>query len=128
MPRPSSRSCESFHSPMPMEFHFACPLPNGIHARPATALEKCARAFVSHITLLNQRTGHVADSKSILSIIGGDIRFHDACVLTMSGPDEREALAALSRFVQKDLPHCDDTLPAMPLLPGEMRLPRSLRQ
>ncbi|RPJ72839.1 MAG: hypothetical protein EHM24_08790, partial [Acidobacteria bacterium] len=38
-------------------YAFTCPLPNGIHARPASALEEVARRFRSEVTLTNERSG-----------------------------------------------------------------------
>jgi fructose-specific PTS system IIA-like component len=97
---------------MTLQHHFTCPLPNGVHARPASALEQCARVFVADVNLLNQRTLRTADTKSVLAIIGADIRHNDPCVLTVSGPDQQEAMSVLSAFLKDIFPHCDDALPA----------------
>ncbi|NVO99374.1 HPr family phosphocarrier protein, partial [Photobacterium damselae subsp. damselae] len=48
-------------------FQFQCPLPNGIHARPATHLEKQCQQFECQITLTNLRTQQSGDAKSVLS-------------------------------------------------------------
>lgn len=112
---------------MPLKHHFSCPLPNGIHARPASSLEEVARDFASEMVLVNQRTGRAANIKSILAIISADIRHNDLCALTVSGPDEREALATLTVFVAETLPHCDDALPAIPVLYGKSHLPLVLQ-
>src|SRR5580698_10570669 len=97
---------------MPLQYHFVCPLPNGVHARPASSLERVARGFASEFTLLNERTGRIANAKSVLSIISADIRHLDPCLLTVSGPDEPAAMAAMAAFVDEKFPHCDDALPA----------------
>ena len=112
---------------MPREYAFTCPLPMGIHARPASALEEVARRFASVITILNQRTGDAANAKSVLAIVGLDIRLNDRCLVSIEGEDEPSALAALAHFLDRDLPHCDDALPPMPAAPGEIRLPPVLR-
>ena len=99
---------------MASSHQFAFPLPNGLHARPASRLEAVTRRYLAGITLTNHRTGATADVRSVLALIGLDTRHQDACELTVSGPDEREALAALTVFMRDTLPHCDDPLP-----PGE---------
>jgi fructose-specific PTS system IIA-like component len=113
---------------MSLQHRFECPLPEGMHARPASALEELARTFTSEVVLVNQRTGRAADSKSVLAIIAADIRFQDPCVVTASGADEREAIAKISAFVADTLPHCDDTPPQAARTNGEWRLPPGLRQ
>ncbi|MGD0743716.1 MAG: phosphoenolpyruvate--protein phosphotransferase [Verrucomicrobiota bacterium] len=113
---------------MPLKHHFVCSLPNGVHARPASSLEEASRGFASEVILLNQRTGRTANAKSVLAIIGADIRYQDPCVLTVSGPDEQEAIAAMTAFVDDTLPHCDDALPSSPATNGAARLPPGLRE
>jgi phosphoenolpyruvate-protein phosphotransferase len=112
---------------MALEHQFSCPLTNGVHARPASALEEVAREFVSEATVVNGRTGAAANAKSVLSLVATDIRHGDPCVLKVSGPDEQEAMAALTRFVRDKFPHCDDALPEPAAPAGGMRLPPSLR-
>jgi multiphosphoryl transfer protein len=113
---------------MSLKHHFVCSLPNGVHARPASSLEEASRGFASEVILVNQRTGRTANGKSVLAIIGADIRYQDSCVLTVSGPDEQEAIATMTAFVDDTLPHCDDALPASPAANGASRLPPGLRQ
>src|ERR1700722_3629688 len=108
---------------MPLKRQFVCPLPNGMHARPASSLEEAARDFTSEIILVNERSGRAVNSKSVLAIIGADIRHNDACTLNISGPDEKEAFAALEIFVDKALPHCDDALVANVKSNGERHVP-----
>jgi multiphosphoryl transfer protein len=74
---------------MPLEFQFTCPLPNGVHARPASALEEVASCFGAEILITNRRTDRTANLKSILAIISADIQQHDGCRLNISGPDCR---------------------------------------
>jgi phosphotransferase system HPr (HPr) family protein len=83
---------------MRQELPFTCPLPNGIHARPASALEEVTRAFAAEIVLCNERTGGSANAKSVLAIVGADIRHNDPCRFIISGPDADDAGAALSAF------------------------------
>ncbi|MDE3066340.1 MAG: phosphoenolpyruvate--protein phosphotransferase [Verrucomicrobiota bacterium] len=112
---------------MALEQHFVCPLPNGVHARPASVLEEVVRGFESEVTLLNQRTRRAANGKSVLAIVGADIRHWDPCLFTISGPDEREAMAALTAFLQNTFPRCDEPLLPAARRSGELRLSPCLR-
>ncbi len=97
---------------MALEQEFVCPLPSGIHARPASALEEVVRHFSSAVTLFNRRTQRAANGKSILAMVGTDVRMGDSCVFTVSGPDEHEAMAGLRAFLRDKFPHCDAPLTA----------------
>ena len=92
---------------MPLARQFICPFPDGIHARPASALEEFVRKFRSDVSLLNERTQRPADAKSILSVVGADIRHSDSCVFQISGPDEQQAMAEMATFLQETFPLCD---------------------
>ena len=112
--------------PVPLEQQFTCPLPNGVHARPASALEEVVRGFNSDVILINQRTSRSANSKSILAIVGADIRHADPVVFKISGPDEKKAMAALTVFLHEKFPHCDQPLASEAKLNGTLHLPPSL--
>ncbi len=111
---------------VPLEHHFTCPLLNGIHARPASVLEEIVRTFESEIILVIQRTGQTANSKSILAIVGIDIRHTDQCIFKVSGPDEKQAIAALTQFLQDTFPLCDQPLSTIAKPAGPLPLPRCL--
>lgn len=111
---------------MPLEYRFICPLPHGVHARPASALEAVTRDFVSEVILLNERTQYPANGKSILDILSADIRLNDPCVIKITGADESEALSAVSSFLRDRFPHCDDALLAEVKAAAESQLPPSL--
>lgn len=111
---------------MSLDYSFACPLQNGVHARPASALEELARSFAADIVLVNQRTGRAANAKSILSIVGADIRFSDPCLLKASGSDEERAITTLGSFIRHTFPRHDGVLPAISVGNHELRLPRML--
>jgi phosphoenolpyruvate-protein phosphotransferase len=112
---------------VPCEFQFTCPLAQGIHARPASALEGIVRNFEAQFLLRNERNGREADLKSVLALISAEIRHNDRCRVSINGPDEEEALAVLSVFLREQFPHCDDALPVAEPPVGELPLPRSLR-
>ena len=97
---------------MALELEYVCPLPSGVHARPSSALEEVVRHFGSEVTVLNRRTQRTANGKSILGMVGTDIRLSDTCVFTVSGVNEREDMATLTEFLQDKFPHCDAPLTA----------------
>ncbi len=111
-----------------LQFAFDCPLPNGLHARPASQLSEIARRFASECSLSNLRNNLAANAKSVLGIIAADIRHHDPCILIVDGPDCESALAALQKFVEQTLPHCDVPLASVSQGGSKKALPRSLQK
>jgi len=110
-----------------MQFVFSCPLSSGLHARPASHLAEVANQFASECTLTNLRNGLMANCKSVLGIIAADIRHGDRCALHSSGAEASGAHAALQRFVEETLPHCDVPLAGMAPATGSNRMPRALQ-
>ena len=110
-----------------MQFAFSCPLSSGLHARPASHLAEVANQFASECTLTNLRNGLVANCKSVLGIIAADIRHGDRCTIHLNGPEAPAAQAALQRFVQESLPHCDVPLAGEAPLHRGNRVPRPLQ-
>jgi fructose-specific PTS system IIA-like component len=109
------------------EHAFTFPLHDGLHARPASFLQAVANRFAATVTLVNDRSGQSANAKSVLSMVGIDVRQGDRCRLTASGADEPAAIGALAAFVRDVLPGCDG--PAAPAPAGsatDVPLPRSL--
>jgi multiphosphoryl transfer protein len=113
---------------MSLEYTFTCPLPQGVHARPASALEDVARHFTADISILNERNGQTANAKSVLAIVGVDIRPDDRCRLIVAGAGEQAAFDALRLFLEQEFPRCDDVLPPVQAPPGEIWLPPLLKQ
>jgi fructose-specific PTS system IIA-like component len=111
---------------MALEKSFTCTLPNGLHARPASAFEGVARPWTSEVILFNQRTQHAANAKSILSLVSADIRHLDPCLVTVNGPDEREAMAVLADFIDNQFPLCDQPLAPEIAARTAVRLPPCL--
>jgi fructose-specific PTS system IIA-like component len=112
---------------MPKDFSFTCPLPSGLHARPASHLADEAKKFSSNCTLTNLRNSTVADMKSVLSLIAADVRLNDKCSVQVRGADEEAASAALHSFIQHDLPAHDAPLPDVSKDSCMGQLPRALR-
>jgi len=117
---------------MATEFTFVCPLPNGMHARPASLLAAEARRFSSSVSI--GRAGPIGakrdlvDLRSVLSVVGLDLREGDACVVVAEGPDAEAAIGALRAFVDTRLVGLDDTQSAEPQMGCPSRLPASLRR
>jgi len=96
---------------MTLEYSFKCPLPNGIHARPANNIEEIANEYSSDIKLVNLRNENTCNAKSVLSIIAADFKFDDQCKLVVSGPDQQSAFSRLKKFFIETFPDCDEPLP-----------------
>lgn len=111
---------------MACECSFRCPLPNGLHARPASLFSAVAKRFTSELTLINERTGAKANAKSVLALVGADVKFGDGCRVGVEGVDQDKARAAIQDFVERVLPGCDEALPLAGEKAGEVLLPRSI--
>jgi fructose-specific PTS system IIA-like component len=111
---------------MPITHAFQFPLPNGLHARPASFLAEVARRFTCAITLHNQPRGTTADMKSVLSMVAADVHEHDACVIRCDGVDEILASETLASYITLTLPSKDAPLPKQNVRAGELVMPRSL--
>src|SRR5262245_33403890 len=112
---------------MSHESKFSCPLPNGLHARPASLLSEVAGRFEADITLENERTSARANAKSVLALVALDVKSGDACRVRVEGRDAETAHAAMRAFIDDVMPACDEALPAPPAT-GDVKLPRVLRE
>ncbi len=70
----------------------------GMHARAAAKFVRAAGAFRSRITV--SREERAMDGKSILGLLLLAAARGTSIVVTAEGPDEREAVDALSRLVE----------------------------
>jgi len=104
---------------------FLCPLPNGLHARPAWALKEQCGAWRSDIRFINHRLNSHADAKSSLALVSTGTLFNDSCSLEISGSDEEQARRALESWIDKDFIDSDNEIPAS-AAPQSHPLPRSL--
>jgi phosphoenolpyruvate-protein phosphotransferase len=112
---------------MSLEHRFVFPLPNGLHARPASQLEAVARRLSGDMFLLCERNGNRADLRSVLGLISADIRQGDACVVQVHGPDAATTLAALVAYLSDEFPKCDEALPVTTAMgAAAATLPRAL--
>ncbi|MFC1763836.1 phosphoenolpyruvate--protein phosphotransferase [Planctomycetota bacterium] len=109
-----------------LEHKFQCPLPRGIHARPASHLQSVAKRYRSKIRLENLRNGKIANVRSIFSLVGAEIRSEDNCRLHVSGPDQEPALNDLRCFIEKEFSGCDSSPDEPVRRSGQVTLPQSL--
>lgn len=103
---------------MDSDLRFRFPLPQGLHARPASRIQETAAAFASEILWDNLRTGGAADAKSVLALIGSDTLFEDPCLLRLTGPDAADAAEALRRLILEELPRDEAAAEQAPPPPG----------
>lgn len=94
-----------------LNIRFVCPLLNGLHARPASALEQRVSQFQARVQVINLRNQRQADARSVLAMIGADILYQDPCELIIEGLDEAAAHQALNQFLTQEFAGCDE--PAM---------------
>jgi phosphocarrier protein len=72
--------------------------PDGLHARPAAQFVKLAGGFRSSVKI--RRDGHVANGKSILSVLGLGVSRGTEVELDVEGEDQNVALSQLSEFLR----------------------------
>ncbi|MGH7132024.1 MAG: phosphoenolpyruvate--protein phosphotransferase [Phycisphaerales bacterium] len=97
---------------MPTEFRFTCTLRNGFHARPASMLADVVRRYSCSVTLVKELAGARVDARSVLSVIGLDVKHGDDCVLIAEGADAAAAIAGIEAFIRDDLSHGDELPPS----------------
>jgi multiphosphoryl transfer protein len=112
---------------MALVHRFLFPLPNGLHARPASHFHETTSRFQCVISIVNERNGQVANAKSVLAMIGADVLGGDPCRIEADGADQEQALSAVRAFVTEVLPHCDPAIESALQETEQIVLPRSLR-
>jgi phosphotransferase system HPr (HPr) family protein len=74
--------------------------PLGIHARPASVFVQAAADFESEITVTNLESGHIADGRSVMSMLMLSAPQGTRIRLEISGRDADKAMEALSRLIE----------------------------
>lgn len=72
----------------------------GLHARPATLFVSAAKKYSSTITV--EKSGMEGDAKRFLKVLSLSILKGDTITLKADGPDEKEAIDALSSLIKND--------------------------
>ena len=74
--------------------------PLGIHARPASVFVQTASDFESEITVTNLDSGHIADGKSVMSMLMLSAPKGTRIRLEVSGRDADKAMEILSALIE----------------------------
>ncbi|TJZ77497.1 phosphoenolpyruvate--protein phosphotransferase [Chitiniphilus eburneus] len=74
------------------------PNPTGLHARPAAVLANAAKTYKSDIKLV--RAGDDANAKSVVSIMGLEVKHNDEIKIKATGPDAQAAIKALTELIR----------------------------
>ncbi len=69
---------------------FYCELPNGIHARPASAIEQKQLVF-NQIFYFLIKANYAKPMQKCFALVGADVAVGDECYFTISGDDENLA-------------------------------------
>lgn len=96
------------------EYAFTCTLPNGIHARPANVLEQLVSGFSCRVSITNLSNHRSANVRSILSLVGADIKSGDPCLLKVDGEDRESAYRQIVQFLENEFALCDSAFPEPP--------------
>ncbi len=83
------------------EFQYVITDREGIHARPAGLLVKEAGKYKSSITL--KKGDKQGDAKRIFAVMGLAAKKDEAITVTVEGPDEDAAAAAMEAFLKENL-------------------------
>ncbi|MBI9016785.1 MAG: phosphoenolpyruvate--protein phosphotransferase [Phycisphaerae bacterium] len=111
---------------MKYQFEFTCPLPHGLHARPASWLEREVNNFDTEIILTNQSNGKQANAKSVLSLIAANIRLNDICTVAVDDCGEGTIVKLKSLFCD-NLIGADTPIKSCQESDAEIKLNPSLR-
>ena len=70
----------------------------GIHARPAALIAQTANKFAAEISL--EKDSATVNAKSIMGVITMAAGYNTQLVLKAEGPDEKEAVAAITQLFE----------------------------
>ncbi|MDR1179511.1 MAG: HPr family phosphocarrier protein [Spirochaetales bacterium] len=73
----------------------------GIHARPAALIVGVAGRFTSKINMIKEAENESINAKSIMGIITLGARYNTTLLIRAEGPDEAEAVQALSDLFER---------------------------
>ncbi len=75
--------------------------PEGLHARPTAVLANSAKRFTAEIRLV--KGDREANAKSVVAVMGLDVKRHDRVRIIADGLDAAEAVEALAAMIQSGL-------------------------
>ena len=73
----------------------------GMHMRPASLLSQLAAKYKSNITV--KYNGKDFNCKSVMLLMTALIKYDSVIEVVCDGPDEEEALAAISEFIESGM-------------------------
>ncbi|QNK39102.1 HPr family phosphocarrier protein [Caproicibacter fermentans] len=82
------------------QFRYTIKDENGIHARPAGLLVKCAKGFQSVVTI--ECGSNKAPLSKLFALMGMNIKQGDTVSVTAEGPDEAAAIQAVQDTIEKN--------------------------
>ncbi|KEQ18489.1 phosphoenolpyruvate--protein phosphotransferase [Endozoicomonas numazuensis] len=91
-------------------FNYTFPLPNGLHARPASFIEEAVKSYSDSITITNLRNNKEADACSVLSMIASDIALNDPILVKVTGDKAESTLNQFKVFLATEFLTCDEPL------------------
>ena len=109
-----------------LSFEYRFALPNGLHARPATALMMMVKSLGCKVHLTNLRNNKIGNADSVLSMIACDIACNDNCLVTLEGDSCQESEKKLRNYLSGEFLTCDEALPEVQ--EGQRPLPYILQQ
>lgn len=74
-------------------FEYRFPLPNGLHARPASAIMERVKPLGCKVQITNLSNQKTASASSVLSMISCDIAMGDQCLIAIEGESENLAMS-----------------------------------
>ncbi|MBE9608197.1 phosphoenolpyruvate--protein phosphotransferase [Chitinilyticum piscinae] len=86
------------------------PNPTGLHARPAAVLSNAAKTYKSDVKLVRQ--GEEANAKSVVAIMGLEVKNGDEIRVRAHGPDAQDAVKALVDLLNSG---CGEDVGAIPV-------------
>ncbi len=84
--------------------------PLGLHARPAVKFVQIAASFRANVEVANLSGANnkKIDAKSILGILSINVAQNHEIMVTADGPDEEQAIAALTELVEDNFGESED--------------------
>ena len=94
------RAAPKIMDPKNLAKEFVVSNPLGIHARPASVFVQAAAEFESEISVTNLDSGHVADGKSVMSMLMLSAPKGTRLRVEVSGRDADKAMEILSALIE----------------------------
>ena len=82
-------------------FQYVIKDPDGLHARPAGLLVKCAQGFASSVSISGN--GKTVDAKRLFAVMGLGVKQNDEITCMIEGPDETANSVTLKAFCRENI-------------------------